>query len=61
MHPQPYLYPVTLTVGYAVVCERCQTTIATVPTPTEAAGIITSHTCTTTTTTTTTKRQEVVR
>jgi hypothetical protein len=45
MHPQPYLYPVAVSAGYAVVCERCQTTIATVPTPTEAAGIIAGHTC----------------
>jgi hypothetical protein len=50
MHPQPYLYPVTLSVGCAVVCERCQTTIATVPTPADAAAIIASHTCTPTTT-----------
>jgi hypothetical protein len=48
MHPQAYLYPVALSAGYAVVCERCQTTLATVTTPTEAAGIIADHACTTT-------------
>jgi hypothetical protein len=51
MHPQPYLYPVALSVGYAVVCERCQTTIATTQQPDDLASIITNHTCTTPTTT----------
>jgi hypothetical protein len=45
MHPQPYLYPVTLSVGYAVVCERCQTTIATTQAPDDLARIIAGHTC----------------
>jgi hypothetical protein len=48
MHPPPYLYPVTLTLGYAVVCERCQTTIATTQQPDNLVSIIAGHTCTTT-------------
>jgi hypothetical protein len=46
MQPPAYLYPVTLTVGYAVVCERCQTTIATTRQPDDLASIIADHTCT---------------
>jgi len=45
MQHRSYLYPVTLSVGCAVVCERCQTTIAVVLTPAEVAGIIAGHTC----------------
>jgi hypothetical protein len=48
MHPQPYLYPVTLSVGYAVVCERCQATIGVTATPAVVAKVIAGHTCTTT-------------
>jgi hypothetical protein len=48
MHPQPYLYPVALSCGCAVVCERCQDTIAITPTPADAARIIAGHTCPTT-------------
>jgi hypothetical protein len=55
MHPQPYLYPVALSAGYAVVCERCQTTIATTWQPDDLATIIASHTCPTT------GQQEVAR
>jgi hypothetical protein len=47
MHPQPYLYAVPLSAGYAVICERCQTTIAITRTPAELAEIIAGHTCTT--------------
>ncbi len=46
MHPKDYLYPVALSVGVAVVCERCQTTIAVTFTPDDATAIITAHTCT---------------
>ena len=62
MQDRSYLYPVALSVGVAVVCERCQTTIAITFTPADAAKIIAAHTCTTTTTTTTTTSpQEVAR
>jgi hypothetical protein len=47
MHPKAYLYAVALSVGVAVVCERCQDTIAITFTPDDAAKIITAHTCTT--------------
>jgi hypothetical protein len=45
MHPQDYLYPVALSVGVAVVCERCQTTIAVTFTGDDAEAIIATHTC----------------
>ena len=45
MHPKDYLYAVALSVGVAVVCERCQTTIAITFTPADAAKIIAAHTC----------------
>jgi hypothetical protein len=48
MHDRSYLYPVALTVGVAVVCEHCQTTISIAFTPDDAAAIIAAHTCTTT-------------
>jgi hypothetical protein len=51
MHPKDYLYAVRLSVGVAVVCERCEATIAVTFTPADAAKIIAAHTCTTTTTT----------
>ncbi len=47
MHPKDYLYAVRLSVGVAVVCERCQDTIAVTFTPADAATIIAAHTCTT--------------
>ncbi len=47
MHPKDYLYAVRLSVGVAVVCERCQATIAVTFTPVDAAKIIAAHTCTT--------------
>ena len=50
MHPRDYLYAVPLSVGVAVVCERCQTTIAITFTPADAAKIIAAHTCITTST-----------
>ena len=50
MRDRSYLYPVALSVGVAVVCERCQTTIAIAFTPGDAAAIIATHTCTTPTT-----------
>jgi hypothetical protein len=50
MHPRDYLYAVALSVGVAVVCERCQATIAVTFTPADAAKIIAAHTCTTTST-----------
>jgi hypothetical protein len=46
MHPKDYLYAVALSVGVAVVCERCQATIAVTFTPADAAKIIAAHTCT---------------
>jgi phage terminase large subunit-like protein len=46
MHPRDYLYAVALSVGVAVVCERCQATIAVTFTPADAAKIIAAHTCT---------------
>jgi phage terminase large subunit-like protein len=46
MHPKDYLYAVALSVGVAVVCERCQATIAVTFTPADAATIIAAHTCT---------------
>ena len=47
MHPKDYLYAVRLSVGVAVVCERCETTIAVTFTPAGATRIIAAHTCTT--------------
>ncbi len=47
MQDQDYLYAVPLSVGVAVVCERCQATIAVTFTPADAAKIIATHTCTT--------------
>jgi hypothetical protein len=47
MHDRSYLYPVPLSVGCAVVCERCQATVAVTFTPADAAAIIAAHTCTT--------------
>ncbi len=47
MQDQDYLYAVPLSVGVAVVCERCNTTIAVTFTPADAAKIIAAHTCTT--------------
>jgi hypothetical protein len=47
MPNRPYLYTVPLSVGTAVVCEHCQTTIAITFTPADAAAIIHAHTCTT--------------
>jgi hypothetical protein len=49
MHPKDYLYPVPLSVGHAVICEHCDTTIAITFTPDDAAKIIATHTCPTTT------------
>ncbi len=49
MHPRAYLYAVPLSVGVAVVCERCNTTVAVTFTPADAAAIIAAHTCTTST------------
>ena len=45
MHPRAYLYAVPLSVGVAVVCERCEATIAVTFTPADAAAIIAAHTC----------------
>ncbi len=45
MHPRDYLYAVALSVGCAVVCERCQDTVAVTFTPADAAKIIAAHTC----------------
>jgi len=45
MQDRSYLYAVRLSVGVAVVCERCQTTIAITFTPDDAAAIIAAHTC----------------
>jgi len=47
MQDRSYLYAVPLSVGVAVVCERCETTIAVTFTPADAAKIIAAHTCTT--------------
>jgi hypothetical protein len=47
MQDRPYLYAVPLSVGTAVVCEHCNTTIAITFTPADAAAIIANHTCTT--------------
>ncbi len=46
MQDQDYLYAVALSVGVAVVCERCEATIAVTFTPADAAKIIAAHTCT---------------
>jgi hypothetical protein len=51
MHLKDYLYAIPLSVGCAVICEHCQATVAVTFTPTDAAKIIDTHTCTTTTTT----------
>ncbi len=47
MQDRSYLYAVRLSVGVAVVCERCEATIAVTFTPADAAKIIAAHTCTT--------------
>jgi len=47
MQDRSYLYAVPLSVGCAVVCERCNDTIAITFTPADAATIIAAHTCTT--------------
>jgi len=47
MQDRSYLYAVPLSVGVAVVCERCEATIAVTFTPADAAKIIAAHTCTT--------------
>jgi hypothetical protein len=47
MQPRSYLHVVRVSGGWAVCCERCQTTIAVASTPDDADAIITTHTCTT--------------
>ena len=47
MQDRSYLYAIPLSVGCAVVCERCNTTVGVTFTPADAAAIIAAHTCTT--------------